>query len=248
MTHPRPLVVGPTLLLVRRSTVGPNVVGADCRRFRRGSGVLCYGCRACRIRNQTKPNETLLLSLPLSHGLFPGLGGFVGVATRPSAIEFGTVPSLCDFYNPTDELVAVYALESAPMVGVSTSFYQILWWGVGPKRQPFVVRGVSQWPTTAGSWLRGCRPPATRSKSAWTRTSRRLRQVWLHHRHVHWWVLVLDPGQSADAVAGGDNRSGRTVHHNGGEHDLELQWDDAASNTSSRATAGVPGGACPRMH
>ena len=54
-------------------------------------------------------------------------GGFVGVDYETvGESEFGTTYRVyATFDNPTDELVAVYALETAPMVvGVSTSFYQ----------------------------------------------------------------------------------------------------------------------------
>ena len=56
-------------------------------------------------------------------------------STKPSAeTEFQRRPCVRDFDNPTDELVAVYALETAPMVvGVSTVFYQDAVGAVGPQ-------------------------------------------------------------------------------------------------------------------
>ena len=85
------------------------------------------------------------------------------------------------FDNATDELVAVYALEDAPMVvGVSTSFYQdavgaVLAQTINPAfLEPFLLCN-----TTAGSPLVRKIPMAraTFSKWAWTRTSPALKRV-----------------------------------------------------------------------
>ena len=55
------------------------------------------------------------------------LANFVGMEyeTGAETANGTTYRVYATFDNPTDELVAVYALETAPMVvGVSTSFYQ----------------------------------------------------------------------------------------------------------------------------
>ena len=169
-------------------------------------------------------------------------GGFVGVDYETvGESEFGTTYRVyATFDNPTDELVAVYALETAPMVvGVSTSFYQDAFGGALAQNVNPLLFGA--FPSLAyDSWFAIGSEDANGTSDA--------QQVGMDTYFTAFeagggftidtfiggsWFLI--PGQSADAVAGADNRVlvGQFTTDGVVNMTLNFQWDDASSNTSN---------------
>ena len=125
-------------------------------------------------------------------------------------------------------------LKRRPWCWGFPSFYRTLWWGVGSERQPAVVRVV---PLLAYD-----SSPLAEDADGTSDAQ----QVGMDSYFTAFetgagftidtfiggsWFLI--PGQSADAVAGGDNRVlvGQFTTDGVVNMTLNFQWDDAASNT-----------------
>ena len=157
-----------------------------------------------------------------------------GRRSRAETANGTTYRVYATFDNPTDELVAVYALEDAPMVvGVSTSFYQdavgaVLAQTINPRFMGPSLQYDSRSPLVQ-------RIPMARvtfNKWAWTRTSPilKLEEASPSTRSLRFWFLL--PNQSADAEAGADTERNRPVHHRRGcELDHELSMGRRSTNT-----------------
>ena len=158
-------------------------------------------------------------------------GGFVGVDYETvGESEFGTTYRVyATFDNPTDELVAVYALETAPMVvGVSTSFYQDAFGGALAQNVNPLLFGA--FPSLAyDSWFAIGSEDANGTSDAQqvgmdTYFTAFESRGWVHHRHLHWWLMVPDSRPECRRCCWRRQPCfGGTVHHRRcGEHDLEL--------------------------
>ena len=167
-------------------------------------------------------------------------GGFVGVDYETvGESEFGTTYRVyATFDNPTDELVAVYALESAPMVlGVSTSFYQDPFGGALAQNVNPLLFGAfpslayDSWFTIGSEDADGTSDAQQVGMDSYFTTFETGSGFTIDTFIGGSWFLI--PGQSADAVAGGDNRVlvGQFTTDGVVNMTLNFQWDDAASNT-----------------
>ena len=167
-------------------------------------------------------------------------GGFVGVDYETvGESEFGTTYRVyAIFDNPTDELVAVYALESAPMVlGVSTEFYQDAFGGALAQSVNPLLFGAfpslayDSWFTIGSEDAEGTSDAQQVGMDAYFSSFEAGGGFTIDTFIGGSWFLI--PGQSADAVAGGDNRVlvGQFTTDGVVNMTLNFQWDDAASNT-----------------
>ena len=153
--------------------------------------------------------------------------------------EFGTTYRVyAIFDNPTDELVAVYALETAPMVlGVSTEFYQDAFGGALAQSVNPLLFGAfpslayDSWFTIGSEDAEGTSDAQQVGMDAYFSSFEAGGGFTIDTFIGGSWFLI--PGQSADAVAGGDNRVlvGQFTTDGVVNMTLNFQWDDAASNT-----------------
>ena len=167
-------------------------------------------------------------------------GGFVGVDYETvGESEFGTTYRVyATFDNPTDELVAVYALELAPMVlDVTTSFYQDPFGGALAQSINPLLFGAfpslvyDSWFTIGSEDAEGTSEAQQVGMDAYFSSFEAGGGFTIDSFLGGSWFLI--PGQSADAVAGDDNRVlvGQFTTDGVVNMTLNLQWDDAASNT-----------------
>ena len=167
-------------------------------------------------------------------------GGFVGVDYETvGESEFGTTYRVyATFDNPTDELVAVYALESAPMVlGVSTSFYQDPFGGALAQNVNPLLFGAfpslayDSWFTIGSEDADGTSDAQQVGMDSYFTTFETGAGFTIDTFIGGSWFLI--PGQSIDAVAGGDNRVlvGQFTTDGVVNMTLNFQWDDSDSNT-----------------
>ena len=142
------------------------------------------------------------------------------------------------FDNPTDELVAVYALETAPMVvGVSTSFYQNpvgavfaqtinpAFFGAFPSLQ------YDSWFTIGSEDSNGTSDVQQVGMDEYFATFENGGGFTVDTFIGGSWFLL--PNQSADAEAGADGRVliGQFTTDGVVNLTMNFQWDDAATNT-----------------
>ena len=150
--------------------IGPNVVGADCRRFRRGSGVVLQRQACPNLKSNQNPMKHFFSACLLAMASSLAWGGFVGVDYETvGESEFGTTyESMRPSTIPPTNWWPCTPLNLHPWCwGCHVVLPRSLWWGVGPERQPFVVRGVSFFGLRqlVHHWLRRCRRHQRRAAS-----------------------------------------------------------------------------------
>ena len=168
------------------------------------------------------------------------LANFVGMEyeTVAETANGTTYRVYATFDNPTDELVAVYALDTAPMVvGVSTSFYQdpvgaVLaqtinpaFYGVFPSLQ------YDSWFTIGSEDSNGTSDVQQVGMDAYFADFENGGGFTIDTFIGGSWFLL--PNQSADAEAGADGRVlvGQFTTDGVVNLTLNFQWDDEATNT-----------------
>ena len=168
------------------------------------------------------------------------LADFVGMEyeTVAETANGTTYRVYATFDNPTDELVAVYALDTAPMVvGVSTSFYQdpvgaVLaqtinpaFYGVFPSLQ------YDSWFTIGSEDSNGTSDVQQVGMDAYFADFENGGGFTIDTFIGGSWFLL--PNQSADAEAGADGRVlvGQFTTDGVVNLTLNFQWDDEATNT-----------------
>ena len=168
------------------------------------------------------------------------LANFVGMEyeTVAETANGTTYRVYATFDNPTDELVAVYALETAPMVvGVSTSFYQdtvgaVLAQTINPAFfAAFPSLEYDSWFTIGSSDSNGTSDVQQVGMDDYFAAFEAGGGFTIDTFIGGSWFLL--PGQSADAVAGADGRVliGQFTTDGGVDLTMNFQWDDADGNT-----------------